>query len=203
MRALAAGALVVAAVPVIGQKPSAADLAQRMSGTWVVNRDLTRSLSPARGRRGGSPTAPAFQQRSNNPYPPGVRANPTNTEPTPSKPADLTPAELAERNAMAQLEQMLPTVTITATADQVTIAEERSEATCAVDGKADKIRVFGMYMDLKCKWDKEQLRQEFSTPRSKLTRDWSVDARGHLVLKARREGPNLNSQEMTTIYDRS
>jgi hypothetical protein len=204
MRLLAAGVLIVGATPpVLGQKPSAADLAQRISGTWTINAALTRALSPARGRPGGGVMPVSFQQRGSNPYPPGVRANPTNTEPTPAKPADLTPAELAERRALSQLQQVMPIVTITATADQVTIAEERSEAACAIDGKSDTVRSFGMYMDLKCRWDKDQLRQEFSTARNKLTRLWSVDGNGHLVLKVRREGVTQNSPDVTTVYDRS
>jgi hypothetical protein len=203
IRLLAAGTLVVTGtIPVLGQKPSPADVARRLSGTWTLNWDLTRSLSPGRGRRGGA-MAVSFQQRGNNPYPQGVRANPTNTEPTSSKPTDLTPAELAERTALRQLEQLMPTVSITATADQVTVAEERAEGGCAIDGKSEKVRTFGIYMDLKCKWDKEQLRQEFSTARNKLTRVWSLDGAGHLVLKVKREGVSQTSGETTTVYDRS
>ena len=204
IRLLAAGALVfTGTIPALGQKPSPADLAARLSGTWTLNRSLTHSLSPGRGRRGGGVNAVSFQQRGNNPYPQGVRANPTNTEPTSAKPADMTPAELAERTALAQLEQLMPTVTITATADQVTIAEERAEAGCTTDGKSERVRTFGIYMDLKCKWDKDQLRQTFSTARNKLTRVWSVDGSDHLVLKVKREGVSQNSVEATTVYDRS
>jgi hypothetical protein len=201
-RLLTAALVLAATMPVLGQKPSAADLAQRLSGTWTVNLALTRSLSPMRGRSGGVLPV-SFQQRGSNPYPQGVRANPTNTEPTSSKPADMTPAELAERNAFAQLEQVMRTVTITATAEQATIAEERAEAVCIIDGRSEKVRTFGLDMDVKCKWDKDQLRQEFSTARNKLTRLWSVDGGGHLLLKVRREGVTQNSPERTTVYDRS
>ena len=200
IRLLAAGALIsTATIPVIGQKMSPADLAQRLSGTWLLDWNLTRSLAG----RGGVRPAALLQQRVTNPYPQGVRANPTNTEPTPSKADDLTPAERAERNAVWQLEQVQPTISITATADQITITDERGDADCAVNGKTDKVRTFGLYMDVKCKWDKDQLRQEFSLTRSKLIRVWSIDGSGHLLLKLKREGIDQESPEVTTVYDRS
>ena len=207
IRLLAAGVLMMTAtMPVLGQKISPADVAQRITGTWTIDWALTPSVGgPGRGGRRGGGVMPVvlMQQRGTNPYPQGVRANPTNTEPTSSKASDLTPAELAERSAVWQLEQVQPAVTITASPEEVTIGDERGDATCAVNGRSDKIRTFGTYMDVKCKWDKDQLRQEFSTARTKLIRVWTVDATGHLVLKAKREGIDQNSPETTLVYDRS
>ena len=207
VRLVAAGAMITTAtVPVLGQKMSPGDLAQRISGTWLLDWDLTRSLAGGRGGRGRGGVVPValLQQRgAPNPYPQGVRANPTNTEPTSSKPSDLTPAELTERKALWQLEQVQPTINIAASADQVTIADERGDSSCDLNGKTGKVRLFGMNMDVKCKWDKDQLRQEFSTARTKVIRVWSLDASGHLLLTLKREGIDQDSPETTTVYDRS
>jgi hypothetical protein len=58
-------------------------------------------------------------------------------------------------------------------------------------------------MDVKCKWDKTQLRQEYANTRSKLIRVWNVDEHGRLVLTMKLEGVNQNTPEVTAIYDRS
>jgi hypothetical protein len=191
----------------LGQKIPAADVATRMSGTWTINRELTPTFAaPGRSSvprpRGGGVTQGALFQRAPT-YPQGVRANPTNTEPTPSGVADMTPAELAEWRGMRQIQQVAPTIAIAATADHVSIGDDRGEQSCRSDGKTDRVRMFGVYMDVKCKWDKDRLRQEFSTTRSKLARTWSLDEAGHLVLKAMVEGIAQNSPETTTVYNRS
>lgn len=203
---VAAGVMIASAsMPVVGQKISAADVATRMTGTWTVNWELTPAAtgpgrSGARSRSGGVTSGALFQRAPT--YPQGVRANPTNTEPTPAGAADMTPMELAEWRGMRQMQQIAPTITITATAEHVSIDDERGQQTCASDGKTDKVRTFGVYMDVKCKWDKDRLRQEFSTTRSKLTRTWSFDEADHLVLKAKVEGIGQSSPETTTVYNR-
>lgn len=197
--------MIAIAIPVFGQKTSSADVAKRMSGTWTINRDLSSTFGGAdgsgrgRSRGGGGAHDALFQQR----LPAGFRANPTNTEPTPEGAGDLTPAALAERTAMRQVEEIALTLTITATADRVSIEDERAEETCAIDGKTDKVRTFGVYMDVRCKWEKDRLRQEFSTTRGKLTRVWSVDDNGRLVLKATLEGLDRTTPDATAVYDRS
>lgn len=199
--------VMVASTPAsaIGQKASAADVAVRMSGTWTINWELTKTFTGsgrASGKRPrGSLQRTRFQRAPT--YPQGIRPNPTNTEPTPSGVADMTPAELAEMRAMRQMQQVPPTITIAATAERVSIEDDRGEQTCASDGRTDKVRTFGIYVDVKCKWDKDRFRQEFSTARSKLIRSWSVDEEGHLVLKARVESIAQNVPETTTVYNRS
>ncbi len=42
-------------------------------------------------------------------------------------------------------------------------------------------------MNTKSRWDKAILRQEFSTPSSKLIQTWEVDENGRLVLTAKVE----------------
>lgn len=200
----AAGAMTLAAsMPAAGQKNAAADVARRMSGTWTLNRELSPALGAAgrAGRgRGGTPPGVLFQRGG---FPQGVRANPTNTEPTPSGAGDLTPAELAERMAMRQIQQIPPTIVIAATADHVSIEDEYGEQSCAIDGRTDKVRTFRVYMDVKCKWDKNRLRQEYATTRSKLIRVWRVRDDDRLVLTAKIEGINQNTPEAVAIFDRS
>jgi hypothetical protein len=206
---VAAGMLIAGASPLVsGQKASAADVASRMTGSWTINWRL--SSAPPGSRQGGrldgtAAQDPRFQRGATPPpsVPPGVRANPTNTEPTPDKGSDLTPAERAERSAMRRIQEVPPVITVTATADRVTIEDERGEQSCACNGKTEKVRLFSVYMDVQCKWDKDRLRQEYATTRSKLIRIWSLDAAGHLVLKARVEGISESTPEVTTIYDRS
>lgn len=206
MGLIAAGVMVTsAAASVMGQKNSAADVAARMSGTWTINWELTptgRSAGRAAATRprGGGTEGVRFQRAPT--YPQGVRANPTNTEPTPAGAADMTPAELAESRGMRQIQQVASTITIEATPARVSIADERGDQTCASDGKADKVRMFGVYWDVKCRWDKDRFRQEFSTARNKLVRTWSFDETGHLVLKAKVEGIAQNAPETTTVYNR-
>ncbi len=201
--AVAAAAVAAPAVPPSAQRKSPADLAQRLSGTWTPNLDLTPAIGGGRGRGLPTPRRPLFQRGGGTSFPPGVRANPTNTEPTSSKADDLTPAERAERTAIRQLEQIEQTLTISATADRLTIADPRGERSCDVTGKSDKVRTFGFYMDVTCKWDKARLRQEFSATRSKVIDVWSVDGNGRLVLTAKIEGVDQNSPEATLVYDRS
>jgi hypothetical protein len=209
---VAAGVMITAASTLAsGQKTSAADVATRMSGTWTINWTLTPALGGGRmiapSGRGGSTPAARLQRGSASPptptLPPGFRSNPTNTEPTPGGGSDLTPAERAERIAMRRIQEIVPALVMTATADTVTIEDEHGEQSCASNGKTDKVRTFSVYVDVTCKWDKDRLRQEYSTTRSKFIRTWSLDTAGHLVLKAKVEGLNQNTPEMTAVYDRS
>ena len=121
----------------------------------------------------------------------------------PSTSSDLTPAELADRTAIRQLEQIAPTITIKATPETVSFADQRAEQTCAINDKAAAIDMGDARITLKCRWDKQQLRQEFETARNKLIRTWGVDDSGHLVLKAHLEGIGQNTLEAKAVFDRS
>ena len=62
--------------------------------------------------------------------------------------------------------------------------------------------MFGTWLDVKCRWDKKVLRQEYSSTRNKLTRTWTVDERELLAMKSRVDGINLNSAEAAAFFDR-
>ncbi|HEX4565281.1 MAG TPA: hypothetical protein VH138_01570, partial [Vicinamibacterales bacterium] len=125
------------------QKTPAGEAAQRMSGTWTINRELSPSFKPS-GRSGGRAGGVAYAVRGLAPQR-GGRSNSPNpaSEPTPSAPGDLTPTERAEQSAMHQVEQIAPTITIHATADTFSVVDPRGEQTCAIDARAAKLAMFG------------------------------------------------------------
>jgi hypothetical protein len=171
-----------------------------MSGSWTLNRDLSPLFKPS-GRSGGRSGGAAYAIGGF--VPQRGRGNGPAGEATPSAPGDLTPAERAEQSAMKEIEQIAPAITITATADSFSLVDQRGEQTCAINDKSAKLPLFGATVSTKCRWNKQTLQQEFSTTRSKVTRSWSVDGSGRLVVKTRLEGINQRAVEATAVYDRN
>jgi hypothetical protein len=196
--AVAAATIAVVTAPLYAQKTTPADLAGKISGSWTLNPSLSPSIK-APGRSGGRTGGPAYTLAGLAAQRGGRGGGPD----SPSGPGDLTPAELAERKAIAQIEQIAPSLTIKATAESVSFVDPRGELACATNDKGTRIDTFGAPVTLKCKWDKEQLRQEFSTTRSKLTRTWEVDGSDHLVLKVRVEGIGQSAGAATAVFNRS
>ena len=178
------------------QKLSPAEAATRLSGTWVLNKELTSGFR-APGRRGGGrgagnlrmSMAPSFAQRGAGPS-------------TASDATDLSPAELAAMAAMRELQQLAEVVTIKATPDQVTFEDARGQRSYTLDGKAVKVTVAGAEVSTKSRWDKAVLKQEFSTPKSKLIQTWDVDENGRLVLVAKVESLRLITPDQKAVFDR-
>ena len=187
---LAAVCLGGGAAAIQPQKTAAEDAAGRISGSWTINRDLSPSFRPS-GRRGGI----AFQR--------GRGGGSPASDPTPSGPGDLTPTERAEQVAMMQIGEIAATITIKATADSASFVDPRGEQSCAINDKSAKADLFGARVTVKCRWNKQTLQQEFSTTRSKLTRSWSVDGSGHLVVKIRSEGQGQRALEASAVYDKT
>ena len=113
-----------------------ADVAARLSGTWVLNRDLSTGFgAPGRGRGGPrlgarfAATAFAAAQRGGGG---GGGA---------SDPGDLTPEQRAQQAAMRQLQQIDERITIKAAADAVTFIDVRGERTYVVNDKPSEIFV--------------------------------------------------------------
>jgi hypothetical protein len=203
MRIAAAAAIVAAAaIPAAGQKPSVGDVASQLSGTWIMNRALSPAFTPGRsngGRGGGTAYAVAgtsFQRG-------GRGSSGGGGDALPSSSADLTPEELADRTAIRQMQQVAAKIMIAATAERFSLTDERGEQACTVTGKNEKTQMFGVAVGVKCRWDKDKLRQEFSTTRSKLIRTWGLDDSGRLVLKGKVEGIGQNSPEATAVFDRA
>jgi len=181
--------------PVGAQKATTADFAARLTGTWVLNRELSPGFS-APGRRGRGAVyaiAPALPQRG------GGRGGGGGV----SDATDLTPEERAAQAAMRQLYQIANEITITASADSVTFADTRGERTYAVNDKTAKIDVGGSSVNVKSKWDKSALRQEFSNSQAKLIHTWTVDDSGKvLFLTAKVESLTLQTPEQKAVFDR-
>jgi hypothetical protein len=103
---------------------------------------------------------------------------------------------------MQQLRQIAPEITIKATPESVTFVDVQGERTCAVNGKSAKLTVAEATVNVKCRWDKELLREDFSTTRSSLIRTWGLDDSQHLVVRARYEGLAQTTGEAVVVFDR-
>jgi hypothetical protein len=209
-RFVLAGSLVLfaAGLRVDAQKLSPAELASRITGSWTINLALSPSVKPAGrsgpGRSGGGlPPGAAYTVSGIAPPPPQRGRGGGNDAPSPSGPGDLTPEERAELTAMNQVEQLAPAITIKATAETASITDSRGEESCAINGKSAKVDLSGARIDMKCRWDKDSLRQEFSSTRTRLTRTWGIDTNGHLVVKSRVETYGQSAKEATAVFDRA
>jgi len=179
------------------QKSSPSDLAAKLSGTWVLNRELSPGFRAApTGRRGGG--APLFASAGMA----GQRGGRGGAGGGASDATDLTPQQLAEQAAMRQLHQITEKIVITASAETVTFADSRGERAYAINDKSTKIEVAGASVNVKSKWDKNVLRQEFSNTQAKLIETWGVDEAGRLVLTAKVESMTLLTPEQKAVFDR-
>ena len=184
----------------VPQAPVPAELAARMTGRWQLNRELSPDLAkpgPGRGRRGGGPSfalAAGAAQR-------GGRGGSGGGEPRIEMPT-VTDAEAAAQAALAAIQDVPAELTIEATATTMTLTEPRGPSVFKIDGKDAKVAVPGGTIKIKSKWDRVGLRQEFSSAMRKLTRSWSVDANGRLVLNQRVEGISLKRTDIQAFFDR-
>jgi hypothetical protein len=176
------------------QKLSPAEAATRLSGTWVLNKELTSGFSAPGGRRGGGrggglrmAMAPSFAQ---------------GRQSTASDASDLSPAEIASRAAVRELLQLAEVITINATPDQVAFEDTRGSRSYKLDGKTFKVTVAGAEVSTKSRWDNAVLKQEFSTSDNKLTQTWDVDANGRLVLVAKLESLRMRTPEQKAVFDK-
>lgn len=183
----------------VPQAPGPAELAARMTGRWKLNRELSPDLAkpgPGRGRRGGGPSfalAAGAAQRGGGG---GGGAEPRAEMPM------ITDAEAAAQAALAAIQDVPAELTIEATATVMTLTEPRGPSVFQIDGKDAKVDVPGGVIKVKSKWDRASLRQDFSSAMRKLTRSWSVDANGRLVLNQRVEGLSLKRTDTQALFDR-
>jgi len=201
--------LVVGSAGVSAQKAAPADVAAKLSGSWKLNRELSPSIggSPGRGRGDGAGRgAAAFAvsgagaalagQRG------GGRGGGGGGGDTPSSPSDLPPDVIAAQAAMRGLQQIPEVLTVKATADTIAFLDPRGEWTFAITNKAAKLEINGANVEVKTRWDKSVVRQEFATAQTRLVRTWELDDQDHLVLKARVESMTISSKEVKAVYDR-
>jgi hypothetical protein len=199
IQAAAASAIVAAmSVAPTAQKAAPADIAAKLSGTWILNRELSSGFRSAPGRRGGgaAPSSARFATAAAAPQGRGGGGG------SPSDQTDLTPAQRAEQAAMMQVQQIAEQMTVNATADSITITDARGERTYPINDKNTKIDVGGSPLTVKSKWDKDTLKQEFSNTQAKLTETWSIDGSGHLVLAMKVESMTLRTPEQKAVFDK-
>ena len=180
------------------------DLPGKLTGTWTLNRELTPGVgAPGRGRSGGGAVAQraSYTLASFVPQRRGGGGGGQGGDGI-SDATDLTPEQRAARAAMSQLQQIGDKITIKAAADAVTFVDARGEHAYTVNDKTTTVDVAGSPIKVKAKWDKQSLKQEFSSPESKLTETWSVDGTDHVVLIVKLESLTLNG-ERKIIFDRT
>jgi hypothetical protein len=194
-RAMTAAILSFIPIVVLAQKTTPADLAARLTATWKVNRDLSPSLGGARGRAGAAlASGPRLQLAS---FQRGGRGGGGAEISTPQ---ELTPEQIAARNAVRQLQQIPETLKIVATPEQVTFTEARGVSSYPINSKNVKLQIGEAKVDAKTRWDKDALRQEFNAYQQKLTRTWSVDENGRLVLNLLVESMVVNPNSGTPTW---
>ena len=120
----------------------------------------------------------------------------------PRSPSDLPPDVIAAQAAIRGLQQMPEVLTVKATADSIAFLDPRGEWTFAITNKAAKLEINGANVEVKTRWDKLVVRQEFATAQTRLVRTWELDDQDHLVLKARVESMTISSKEVKAVYDR-
>jgi hypothetical protein len=200
--ALAAAVTMMAVVALGASKQNSApeDLAGKLTGTWILNRDLSSGFRAPAGRRSGGALAPrpsfavaSMPQRGGG----GRGAGSGNSDAT-----DLTPGQRAEQAAMQHLQQIAAQITIKASADSITFIDARGERTFAINNKSSKVDVAGSQVNVKSKWDKGVLKQEFSNTQAKLVETWGLDDASRLVLTAKVESMTLRTPEQRAVFDR-
>jgi hypothetical protein len=198
----AAAAVSGLSVLALAQKSTPAEAAEKLTGTWKVNRELSPSVGRGRGRGAATAARPRLVLAS---FQRGGGGADT------SAAQELTPDQIAGRNAVRQLQQIPETLKIVATADQITFTDSRGVSSFPINNKGMRIDVGDAKVDVKTKWDKVAVRQEFNAYQQKLTRTWNTDESGHLVLTVLVESMTVNAnsgvptwtqQTATALFDR-
>jgi len=173
-------------------------LAEKLSGTWVLNRELSAGFAaPGRGRGRGGLQRQGARFAAANMTAPAQRGGGGSGDAS-----DLTPAQRAEQAAMRELQQIDSRITIKAAADSVTFIDAHGERTYAVNDKASEVLIGGSPVKVKLKWDKQALKQEFSNSQAKLVQTWSIDGADRLVMTAKVESLTLVTPERKAVFDR-
>jgi hypothetical protein len=187
-------------VEVQAQKAAPADVAAKISGTWVVNMEKSPGLRQPAGQQGFLRTpsgvrveTAAFMQRRGGGRGGGGFG---------SSPMDLTPREQAEQAAIASFQRAAPQVQITATAESVTFSDSAGDRTYTIDGKNHPVQINGADVGTKSRWDKNTLKQEFSAGGVKITHLWEPSDDGaQLTFTLTRESLR-GSGKSVAVYDR-
>ena len=82
------------------------------------------------------------------------------------------------------------------------LKDARGEWAFKPDDKTSEMEVPRGTLKVKSKWDRLNIKQEFSSGQRKLTRVWSIDGNDRLVLTSRIESLTFNSVEAKAVFDR-
>src|SRR5258708_31889878 len=141
----------------------AQDLPGKLSGSWVLNHELSTGFrAPAPGRRGGA----AYSGARPSPWlwRPGTFATTAGAQRGAGgvmDPSDLTPEQRAEQAAMRQLQQIDEHITIKASLESVTFTDARGDRTFTVNDKPSRIDVGGSTVNVKSEGGTTAFKQEF------------------------------------------
>ncbi len=189
-------------VPATAQHVAPGTLAARMTGAWKLNTALSPNLAAppggARGgRRGGGAlfaVAGAGVQRGGRGGGGGGGGG--------SDASPLMAEEVAAQAALDVLHQVPLEIAIAATEGEIRFTEPRGEWLFKTDGKTSRMQVPGGLITVKSKWERQTLRQEFSSSQRKLVKIWTVDASARLSVTERIESLTFNSKDSTAVFDR-
>jgi hypothetical protein len=193
--ALVAGAMFAVALvsaPLVAQKKTAADVAAKFTGTWVM-KTAPAGAGPARplyevgffaefqGRNGGGRSGGA----------PG---------------GGMDAGERAGQAALTKLQQLGRTVTIKATAESVTFTDGNGERTYATNNQNVKTDLGdGATLTSKSRWDGNTLKQQFIFGETSITQNWELSDDGNQInfkMQILNMSNQLPPKEAKVTYDR-
>jgi len=182
-------AVAAAAVAVVAPqaRQTTADVATRLTGSWKLNRDLSPGFSGGRGR-GATRYEVGF-------FPQGRGGGGQDA-------SDLTPAELDAAKAIRDFQALPDQMKIEASETSVTFTDVRGTRTYAVDDKTIKIDAGITKINGKSKWDKGTLRQEFSSPATKVIYLWTPSADGKQLAVTLKIEDARTPREQKAVFDK-
>lgn len=90
---------------------------------------------------------------------------------------------LKARELMRQVNDPATVLNIVVHDDEVTITDDRGTVhKFKTDGKKQEMQVGTAKLDVKTKWDADELTQEFVVGRMKMTESYQVTVRGHMLV---------------------
>ena len=200
--AFAVNATLVALPRLAAQSAGPREMAARLTGVWKLNLELKpASPKPGRGRGFGGGAVGSFAALLSPAQRGGRGGDRGGGDARGESSAPLMPAEVAAQTALSILHEVPIELSIDARAEDVTFRDPRGEWHFKIDDRNSTMEVPGGTLRTRSKWDRNMLRQEFSSAQRALVKTWSIDANDRLVLVERIESVTLRS-ESKAVFDR-
>jgi hypothetical protein len=181
------------------QKMTAADVAAKFTGHWVLNRELSPSLAPAGGGGARGAARPLYEVGFFGEFQ-GRRGGGM-----PGAGAQMSEADRAGQAAIRKIQQLAPDMEIQATVDKVTFVDARGTQSYDTNGKTSEIQLYGAPINVKSRWDKTTLKQQFIYGETNITQNWELDNTGDRI-NFKMQILNMSNQdpprEAKVVYDR-